>query len=90
MKSLQERVADGARLLDFVEPDWATKVDPADLDMANTTTDVHALVFDGARAIGYDIDSRIEAISVGIMPDGFSSFDELTSAWQDQIKERTT
>lgn len=88
MEDMQERVAHGARLLDFVEPGWAARVNPDELDMSNTSTDIHAMVFGAADLVGYDIITRINSIAVGVMPVFGEAFDELDVAWRHEITAR--
>lgn len=85
--TLTDRVAHGATILDFVEPAWFDGVDINDLDMANTTTDVAALLGKPV-AMNYTPDVLINRIGVGLMVEGEESFEELTDAWISEIKTR--
>lgn len=82
----------GARMLDRAAPGWATRVNPAVLDIAAWYCCVLGQLY-GSYVLG-KIDlgiNGIQCIWYGFVPllPGYSSWRKLTAAWVEEIKIRT-
>lgn len=94
----------GARWLDEERPGWASRVDPALLDMSRTNACVCGQVFRAEALVDYDAESgfdffegqyaEYDAVKFGFEADGnlqsgpSRQYDVLYEAWVQLIKER--